>query len=124
MSQKSSVPRAVSFVSQVLKRDTHVSQRAPALPLHQDAILIGECRNADRAGRLQHRWGDRIGVRYALDKEEAARPAARRVRLAMPVLDPTIDLENRLVGPGGITRLGGDSRTDTPVRRRRHQDRL
>ncbi|MCY1294248.1 hypothetical protein D9M70_435350 [compost metagenome] len=88
--------------------DAQIGDRGAARTLHHLAIGTVERGDAQSAGRLQGCPGERLGRGGLRDVHGAARTTPPRIGAALPVLDPLVVAQHRLIAPGGVAGLGGE----------------
>lgn len=73
---------------------------------HHHGAVVARVARFPPSVRLNDGCGQRIGFATGCDEHRAA-GAAVGVGGPVPVFDPTIDFEHRLIAPGFVARLGG-----------------
>src|SRR6516225_9662912 len=85
--------------------NSNIGNGCPAITFHHFTVLVIEGRDPKGSGRLQHGWSYWVGVACRFYMDEATLATPPWIWFSLPVLEATIQAEDRFIAPAGIVCL-------------------
>src|SRR5271168_362732 len=81
----------------------NVYDRCTSFGLHHSSVLVFELWDSDRARGGHHRGSNWIWIWSGLNEDRSSRAPIFRIRCAVPILDPAIDVQDRVIVSSRVT---------------------